>query len=214
MPPCSRSKLRAISLRAPSSGSRPGTASRRRRARAGRRLPASCAPCARTSSRCSRKNRATRASSSRNDGRPWRRSAGSRCRRRRAAGRPGQEHRQRPAAGAAGQELVRRLVDAVDVRPLLTVDLDVHEQLVHECRPWPRPRRTRGPSRGTSGRRNSPPRASIGLSCSRARARASSLHGCQSTGLSRVLQQVRAGLAGEAVRLVHSGTIAHARGPH
>ena len=42
-----------------------------------------------------------------------------------------QEHRQRPAAGAAREQRVRRLVDLVEVRPLLAVDLDVDEELVH-----------------------------------------------------------------------------------
>ena len=46
----------------------------------------------------------------------------------------GQEHRQRPAPGTAREELVGRLVDAVEVRPLLAVDLDVDEQLVHQAR--------------------------------------------------------------------------------
>ena len=35
------------------------------------------------------------------------------------------KHRQRPAARPVGQELVRRLVDAIDVGALLPVDLDV-----------------------------------------------------------------------------------------
>ena len=42
-----------------------------------------------------------------------------------------QEHRQRPAARAPRQQRVRGLVDLVEVRPLLAVDLDVDERVVH-----------------------------------------------------------------------------------
>ena len=42
----------------------------------------------------------------------------------------GEEHGQRPAAGLA-QQRQRRLIDGVDVGPLLAVDLDVDEELVH-----------------------------------------------------------------------------------
>ena len=42
-----------------------------------------------------------------------------------------QEHRQRPAAAALRQHLVRGLVDAVEVRTFLAVDLDVDERRVH-----------------------------------------------------------------------------------
>ena len=45
----------------------------------------------------------------------------------------GEEHRHRPAA-AAGQGLDGVHVDGVDVRPLLAVDLDVDEQVVHHRR--------------------------------------------------------------------------------
>ena len=45
-----------------------------------------------------------------------------------------QEHGQRPAARSARVELVRGLVDLVDVGPLLAIDLHVHEQIVHELR--------------------------------------------------------------------------------
>ena len=44
-----------------------------------------------------------------------------------------QEHGQRPAAAAPGQHLVRQLVDAIEVRAFLAIDLDVHEARVHEC---------------------------------------------------------------------------------
>ena len=43
----------------------------------------------------------------------------------------GQEHGQRPAALLSGG-VKRGHVDLVDIRPLLTVDLDVHEKLVHD----------------------------------------------------------------------------------
>ena len=59
-----------------------------------------------------------------------RRPAGSRCRRR-TADRRGHEHGHRPAAGA-GDRLDGVHVDAVDVRALFAVDLDVHEELVHQ----------------------------------------------------------------------------------
>ena len=45
-----------------------------------------------------------------------------------------EEHRERPAARAARHQRVRRLVDLVEVGPLLAVDLDVHEVLVHDRR--------------------------------------------------------------------------------
>ena len=45
-----------------------------------------------------------------------------------------QEHRQRPAAAALRQHLVGGLVDAVEVRALLAVDLDVDERRVHHRR--------------------------------------------------------------------------------
>ena len=48
---------------------------------------------------------------------------------RRAVGR--EEHRQRPAAAAPRQQRVRGLVDLVEVGPLLAVDLDVDERVVH-----------------------------------------------------------------------------------
>ena len=111
-----------------------------------------------------------------------------------------EEHRQRPAAAALRQHLVRELVDLVEVGPLLAIDLDVDEQLVHQRRGRLRPRRTRAPSRGTSGRPNS--RSTAGSACPRSRARssASAPQGYQSTGLRGVLQQVGAGFVGEAVR--------------
>jgi hypothetical protein len=46
----------------------------------------------------------------------------------------GQEHRERPAAAALGQQLVRGLVDLVEIGTLLAVDLDVDEQPVHHRR--------------------------------------------------------------------------------
>ena len=45
-----------------------------------------------------------------------------------------EEHGQRPAAAALGKHLVSGLVDLVEVRALLAVDLDIHEQAVHHRR--------------------------------------------------------------------------------
>jgi hypothetical protein len=45
-----------------------------------------------------------------------------------------QEHGQRPAAAALREHLVRKLVDLVEIGPLLAVDLDVDEKAVHERR--------------------------------------------------------------------------------
>ena len=42
-----------------------------------------------------------------------------------------EEHRERPAPRALREHLVRGLVDLVEVRALLAVDLDVHEEAVH-----------------------------------------------------------------------------------
>ena len=76
------------------------------------------------------------------------------------------------------------LVDAVEIRPLLAVDLDVHEVLVHHTPPSPRPRTTRVPSRGTSDKTSSRWTAGWG-DAPRGRASiASSHHGYQSTGFS------------------------------
>ena len=97
-------------------------------------------------------------------------------------GRRRQKHGQRPAALLA-QQMQRVHVDLVDVRPFLAVDLDVDEQLVHHRRGGVVLEATRAPSRGTSGRRHSRPRA--GSACSRAwpSASASGPHCHQSTGL-------------------------------
>ena len=46
----------------------------------------------------------------------------------------GEEHRERPAARAPREELVRHLVDLVEVRALLAVHLDVDEVGVHRLR--------------------------------------------------------------------------------
>ena len=74
------------------------------------------------------------------------------------------EHRRRPAAGAGHPD--RRLHrHRVDVGPLLAVDLDVHEELVHERGRRLRSRTTRAPSRGTSGTSCSRPRR--GAACPR-----------------------------------------------
>ena len=72
---------------------------------------------------------------------------------------------------APRQQRVRRLVDLVEVRPLLAIDLDVDEVLVHRAPRRPDPRTIRAPSRGTSGTRSS--RSTAGSACPpRARARA------------------------------------------
>ena len=55
-----------------------------------------------------------------------------------------EEHGQRPAALLA-QMMQRRHVDLVDVGPLLAVDFDVDEQLVHHRARWRRPRSSRAP---------------------------------------------------------------------
>src|SRR5690606_21067979 len=45
-----------------------------------------------------------------------------------------QEHGQRPATIALRQHLVSGLVDLVNIRPFLTIDLDIDEMLVHDGR--------------------------------------------------------------------------------
>ncbi len=45
-----------------------------------------------------------------------------------------QKHRERPAARAAGEEVMRGLIDLVEVGPLFAIDLDVHVKIVHEPR--------------------------------------------------------------------------------
>ena len=82
-----------------------------------------------------------------------------------------EKHRQRPAAAPLREHRVRGLIDLIEVRPLLAVDLDVDEELVHQPLPPARPRRIRAPSRGTSDRPSNRSRA--GSACLRAaRARA------------------------------------------
>ena len=69
-----------------------------------------------------------------------------------------EEGGQRPAA-VAGHPLHGLHVDRVDVGPLLAVDLDRDEVLVHVRARSRGPRTTRAPSRGTSGRPSSRSRA-------------------------------------------------------
>ena len=69
-----------------------------------------------------------------------------------------EEDGQRPAA-LARHPLDGLHVEVVDVGPLLAVDLDRDEATRSSARRSPRPRRTRAPSRGTSGRRSSRSRA-------------------------------------------------------
>ena len=93
-----------------------------------------------------------------------------------------QKHGQRPAALLA-QMMQRRHVDLVDVGPLLAIDFDVHEQVVHDRARCPRPRSSRAPSRGTSGRRHSRPRAGSACRAAALRPSASGPHGHHATGL-------------------------------
>ena len=164
-----------------------------------RSAASSCSFCARTSSRVLRRTMRARASSTaRNAACRSAASSGSRCpEERHAVGR--QEHRQRPAAAALRKHLVRELVDLVEVGPLLAVDLDVDEERVHRRARSPHPRTTRAPSRGTSGRRSS--RSKAGSACSALRAGGERLvaPGLPVDRIVRVLAQVRAGFAGEAV---------------
>jgi hypothetical protein len=46
----------------------------------------------------------------------------------------GEKHRQRPAAGPLGEQLVGRLVDLVEVGTLFAIHFDVDEMLVHDLR--------------------------------------------------------------------------------
>ena len=78
------------------------------------------------------------------------------------------EHRHRPAA-LAGHGLGRLHVDGVDVGPLLAVDLHVDEERGSSPRRRRRPRSTRGPSRGTSGRPSSRSTAGSGRRARRRR---------------------------------------------
>ena len=45
-----------------------------------------------------------------------------------------EKYGQRPAAAALRQCLMRELIDLVEIRPFLAIDLDVDEQLVHQFR--------------------------------------------------------------------------------
>ena len=112
-----------------------------------------------------------------------------------------EEDGQRPAT-LAGHALDGLHVDVVDVGPLLAVDLDRDEDARSLGRRSPRPRRTRAPSRGTSGRRSSRSRAGSACPRSAALPSASGPHGRQSTGLS--LCWSRYGLVSSASRLAIS----------
>ena len=109
-----------------------------------------------------------------------------------------EEDGHRPAA-VAGHRLHGRHVDLVEVGPLLAVDLDVDEVLVHEGRRSRGSRSTRAPSRGTSGRPSSRSRGRSAGPRSRARAERLRAPGIPVDRVVRVLEQVGAGLAGEAV---------------
>ena len=97
-----------------------------------------------------------------------------------AIGRQPDAHR--PAA-RSGERLHRAHVDRVDVGPLLAIDLDADVVAVHEGARSPRPRTTRPPSRGTSGRWSTRSRGRPARRSRRASANASSPQACQSTGL-------------------------------
>ena len=115
---------------------------------------------------------------------------------RRASGR-------RSSASRPGPVIVDARVhrDRIDVGALLAVDLDVHEEVVHERRRRRIRRTTRAPSRGTSGTSCSRPRRGAGWSSPRARANASSPHGYQSTGFSACWRRYGLDAVGEAVHL-------------
>ena len=118
----------------------------------------SFAPERSTSSRWSRHASATASSTCLNDGRPCRGSGGKYVPPKNGSPVRRQEDGHRPAA-AAGQRDDGVHVDRVEVGPLLAVDLDADEVLVHHARGQRRPRTTRAPSRGTSGTRRSRSRA-------------------------------------------------------
>ena len=44
-----------------------------------------------------------------------------------------EEHRQRPTAGAVRQHLLRDLINLVEIGTFFAIDLDVDEQLIHQC---------------------------------------------------------------------------------
>ena len=118
-----------------------------------------------------------------------------------------EKHGQRPAAVLA-EVMQRRHVDLVDVGPLLAIDFDVDEQLVHHAPRWRRPRNSRAPSRGTSGRRRSRPRAGSACWCAWPRPaprapRATSRPDCPCAAADR------ARLVGEAIELRGGGRIHH-----
>jgi hypothetical protein len=47
-----------------------------------------------------------------------------------------EKHRKGPSTAALCQQLMRGLIDLVNIRALFAIDLDVDEQLVHECGRW------------------------------------------------------------------------------
>jgi hypothetical protein len=123
----------------------------------------------------------------------------------------GEEHRHRPAA-LAGHGLHRRHVDGVQVGALLTVDLDAHEVLVHE-------RRGAGVLEGLVGHHVAPVTGSVAdrqqdrpvlaaRQLQRLRTPRVPVH-----RVARVLQEVGAGLAGEAVRRRPLGWLCHVGPP-
>ena len=119
-----------------------------------------------------------------------------------------QEHGQRPAAAALREHLVRELVDLVEVGPLFAIDLDVHEQLVHERRGRRRPRTTRAPSRGTSGRPNSRSDSRMGLPLVAGEVQRFLAPGMPVDGIRRVLLQVGAGFPCQPILVVWGASLA------
>ncbi len=76
----------------------------------------------------------------------------------------GEEHGERPAA-LLPQQCQGLLIDRVEVRPLLAVDLDVDVELVHERRDLRDARSSHAPSRGTNGTPHSRPTAGSAGCC-------------------------------------------------
>ena len=96
-------------------------------------------------------------------------------------------------------DVQRRHVDRVDVGPLLAIDLDAHEMLVHEA--WRSRRResSPAPSRGTSGSSNSRSRERSACLPSSPSPGPPSPHGIPIDRVVGVLQKIRAGLLRQAV---------------
>ena len=115
------------------------------------------------------------------------------------------EHGERPAAWLA-QHLQRLHVDRVDIGPLLAVDLDVDEQLVHERRHFRRlealVRHDMAPvAGGIADRQQDRPVGALGLGERRLAPRPP-MH-----GVVGMLQQVGTGLGGQAIAALCHGVL-------